>query len=53
MIRELAIQLRARATSATGEEREELLYLAAEYDALAELSFSLDPAAPFAVMLPK
>jgi hypothetical protein len=53
MLHEIAIELRLRAGGAAGKEREDLLFLAAEYDALAELSRSPDPERRFTVMLPK
>lgn len=53
MLQMIAMELRLRAGGAAGKEREDLLFLAAEYDALAKLSISGEPADGFTVMLPK
>lgn len=48
----LAAELRARAAGATGDQRAELLFLAAEYLQLAETSEQAEPI-PLHVFLPK
>lgn len=48
----LAAELRARAASATEDERAELLFLAAEYLQMAE-AFEQAEAIPLNVLLPK
>lgn len=52
-MRIIAEELRQRAQTAIGKEKEDLLFLAAEYDALAENEPDGDPEGDFVVMLPK
>ncbi|MCD2314794.1 hypothetical protein LQ954_01375 [Sphingomonas sp. IC-11] len=49
---DLAMKLRARAASAGPSEREDLLFLANEYEAMAARSFKTDQAEPVSVILP-
>lgn len=52
-MRIIAEELRQRAQTAIGKEKDDLLFLAAEYDALAENEPGGDPEGDFVVMLPK
>ena len=53
MLRQLAAELRVRAATAAGQEQEDLLFLAAEYEAIAEQDPAADHDESFAVILPK
>lgn len=52
-MRDIAMELRQRAAEANEDERADLLFLAAEYDAFIDGDSSGDPAGDFFVILPK